>query len=105
MKTNDLIKTGLTKEQAQNMIEIYKKEIKGYIPKTRLDEVIKERNALKNLLIEKDKQFLALHQTIKEYEGLSNRVKQLNSDQEIVQGKLVQSKKSLMVAIEIMSSL
>ncbi len=39
MKKEELIAKGLTEEQAKAVMDIYTEEMKGFIPKSRFDEV------------------------------------------------------------------
>ena len=47
MNKEELIKQGLTDEQASKVMSMYKEAIKGQVPQSRLDEVVKERNELR----------------------------------------------------------
>lgn len=68
MKKKDLIKLGLNDVQANQIVEEYKKALKDSIPKTRLDEVIEERNALRIYIEEQNKKILDLEQRIQKKE-------------------------------------
>lgn len=68
MKKKDLIKFGLNEVQADKVVEEYKKALKDSIPKTRLDEVIAERNALRIYIEEQNKKILNLEQRIQKRE-------------------------------------
>jgi|GEM_PF-4376340 len=68
MKQNDLLKLGLNEIQANKLIEEYKKALRDSIPKTRLDEVIAERNALRIYIEEQDKKICNLEQRIQKKE-------------------------------------
>lgn len=68
MKKNELLKLGLNEVQANKMIEEYKKALRDSIPKTRLDEVIAERNALRIYIEEQDKKICNLEQCIQKKE-------------------------------------
>ena len=100
MKKKDLVNLGLTEQQTQSVLDIYKKEIIGFVPKTRLDKVIQERNALKITAEEKDEQLFLFNQKILDHEELVKQIKQLQTDNKAINDKLEQAKKSLMVAIE-----
>ena len=47
MNKEELIKQGLTDEQASKVMSMYKEALKGQVPQARLDEVVKERNELR----------------------------------------------------------
>jgi septal ring factor EnvC (AmiA/AmiB activator) len=100
MKKKDLANLGLTEEQTQGVLDTYKKVIIGFVPKTRLDQVIQERNALKTTVDEKNEQLSVLKQTILDHEELAKQIKQLQTDNKAINDKLEQAKKSLKVAIE-----
>lgn len=68
MKKNDLIRLGLNEVQTITLIEEYKKSLKDLIPKTRLDEVIAERNALRIYIEEQNKKIKILEQRIQKKE-------------------------------------
>ena len=41
MNKEELIKQGLTDEQASKVMSVYKEALKGQVPQSRLDEVVK----------------------------------------------------------------
>ncbi len=88
MKKEELVKMGLTEEQAQSVVDAYTEEIKTFIPKSRLDEVITERNALKTTLEERDTQLNTLKKSTVDNEELQNQIKQLQADNKATKEKL-----------------
>jgi hypothetical protein len=100
MKKNDLMKMGLTDEQVQSIIELYHSSLKGYVPKTRLDEVIDERNALRIYIGEQDKKISMLEKVLTNSEELQMQNNQMQTEYEIMKAKLEQAKNSFKVAIE-----
>ena len=56
MKKEDLIKLGLTEEQAEKVAEVFAEELKGFIPKSRFDEVNEAKKRLQEDLKKRDEQ-------------------------------------------------
>lgn len=56
MKKEDLIKLGLTEEQAEKVAEVFAEELKGFIPKFRFDEVNEAKKRLEEDLKKRDQQ-------------------------------------------------
>lgn len=56
MKKEDLIKLGLTEEQAEKVAEAFTEELKGFIPKFRFDEVNEVKKRLEEDLKKRDQQ-------------------------------------------------
>lgn len=77
MKKEDLIAMGLTEEQANKVLEVYSEELKGYIPKTRFDEVNNAKKDLEQQLRDRDKQLEDLSKKVKDNEELSKQIKDL----------------------------
>ena len=74
MKKEDLIALGLSEEQAEKVANASAEELKGYIPKTRLDEVIKERDTYKSTLSDRDKQLDDLKKSSGDNEELKKQI-------------------------------
>ena len=74
MKKEDLIALGLSEEQAEKVANASAEELKGYIPKTRLDEVIKERDTYKSTLSDRDKQLENLKKSSGDNEELKKQI-------------------------------
>lgn len=100
MKKNEMKKLGLTEEQAESIIDTYKKAVKGSVPKSRLDEVIAERNALRIYIGEQDKKISMLEEETIQYNEQQKQMKQLQADSQKMKEKLEQAKGSLKLAIE-----
>ena len=74
MKKEELIALGLSEEQAEKVEKASADELKGYIPKTRLDEVIKERDTYKSTLSDRDKQLEDLKKSSGDNEELKKQI-------------------------------
>ena len=70
MKKEELVEKGLTEEQAKAVINIYTEEMKGFIPKSRFDEV----NTAK---ADRDKQLKTLKDEAKDSEALQTKITEL----------------------------
>lgn len=98
MKKEDLIKLGLTEEQAEKVAEAFTEELKGFIPKSRFDEVNEAKKRLQEDLKKRDEQLEELKkidaeelkaeitrlqeenkQTQKQYEKELNKIKLENA--------------------------
>lgn len=77
MKKEDLIKLGLTEEQAQQVIDAYTESLKGFIPKTRFDEVNETKKDLEKQIAVRDTQLTELTKKAKGNEDLEKTIKDL----------------------------
>lgn len=73
MKKDELINLGLTEDQATAVMD----KMKDFVPKTRLDEVIAERNGLKDQVAERDKQIDGLKATAGDNQVLKDQIAEL----------------------------
>lgn len=80
MTREELAKLGLTDDQATAVINAYSEALKGYVPKARLDEVIEERNGLRDQVAERDKQIKTLGESAGDNQALKDQVAQLQAD-------------------------
>jgi Ulp1 family protease len=84
MKLENLIELGIEEELAKKVIEqVEAKEaetLKGFIPKSRFDEVNNEKNALKTTLSERDKQLEELGKSSGDIETLKTEIIKLQGD-------------------------
>ena len=78
MKKEDLLNIGVAEETVAKIIELAKADLDGYVPKTRLDEVIKDRDALKTQIADRDKQLEALKKI--DAEGLQAEIERLQTE-------------------------
>ena len=77
MKKEELAAKGLTEDQAKAVMEIYTEEMKGYIPKSRFDEVNTAKTDLEKQVADRDKQLKALKDEAKDSEALQNKITEL----------------------------
>ena len=66
MNKEDLLKLGLTEEQAEKVLSANMEQLKGFIPKARFDEVNSAKKQAEKDLSERDKQLKTLKNTIKQ---------------------------------------
>lgn len=77
MKKEDLIALGLTEEQAQKVVDIHSETLKGFIPKTRFDEVNETKKDLEQQIKDRDKQLKDLGEKVKGNEDAEKTIQQL----------------------------
>lgn len=80
MKKEELAALGLTDEQITAVLNAHKEAVKDYVPKSRLDEVIEERNGLRDQVTERDKQIAELGKNAGDNQALKDQVAQLQAD-------------------------
>ena len=80
MKKEELMKLeGMTEELATKIAEQSAEELKGMIPKTRLDEVIAERDAAKKDHADVVKQLGALQKETGDFQSLKDKISELEN--------------------------
>ena len=79
MKKEELVSKGLTEVQAQSVIDIWTEEMKGYIPKTRFDEVNTVKGELESQIADRDKQLKTLKDAAKDSGELQNKIAELET--------------------------
>lgn len=77
MKKEELIAKGLTEEQAKAVIDLYTEEMKGFIPKSRFDEVNTAKSDLEKQVADRDKQLKTLKDEAKDSEALQEKITEL----------------------------
>ena len=77
MNKEDLLKLGLTEEQAEKVLSVNAEQLKGFIPKVRFDEVNNAKKQAEKDLSERDKQLETLKNSTGDVETLKNTIKQL----------------------------
>ncbi|WP_313133752.1 phage scaffolding protein [Anaerocolumna sp.] len=82
MKKENLIALGLTEELVSEVMDIYKKDLKGYIPKKRFDEVNDSRKDLEKQIEDKNEQLISFEEKIKSCEEAEKIIKKLQQDNE-----------------------
>lgn len=81
MKKEELMKLeGMTEELATKIAEMSAEELKGTIPKTRLDEVIAERDNFKNSHADVLKQLGALQKETGDVQSLKDKIQELQDN-------------------------
>lgn len=77
MKKEDLVAKGLTEEQAKIAVDFWAEEIKGYIPKTRFDEVNTAKGDLEKQIKDRDTQLTTLKAAAKDSEETTKKITEL----------------------------
>jgi len=77
MTKEQLLEIGLSEEQADKVLAAHKEELKGFIPKTRFDEVNDAKKDLEKQLEDRDKQLKDLQEKVKGNEELERTIKDL----------------------------
>jgi chromosome segregation ATPase len=77
MKKEELIGLGLDEETAKKVADASTEELKGYVPKSRLNEVIAERDNYKGELADRDKQLEDLKKSSGDSEALKNQIAEM----------------------------
>ena len=85
MNKEDLLKLGLTEEQAEKVLSVNAEQLKGFIPKHRFDEVNATKKDLESQIADRDKQLEELKKNNKDNEELQNTIKKLQDDNKAAQ--------------------
>lgn len=80
MKKEALMELGLTEELAEKTAAAFGEELKGFVPKSRFDEVLEERNGLRAAGSETGKRLEELEKAAGEREALQRRVAELEEE-------------------------
>ena len=80
MNKEDLLKLGLTEEQAEKVLSANTEQLKGFIPKARFDEVNNSKKQAEKDLSERDMQLETLKNSTGDIETLKNTIKQLQDE-------------------------
>ena len=80
MNREDLLKLGLTEEQAEKVLSANTEQLKGFIPKARFDEVNNAKKQAEKDLSERDMQLETLKNSTGDIETLKNTIKQLQDE-------------------------
>jgi len=78
MRKEDLLNIGVAEENVAKIIELAKADLEGFVPKARLDEVIKDRDALKTQIADRDKQLEELKKI--DAAGLQAEIERLQTE-------------------------
>lgn len=85
MKKEDLIKLGLTEELAQKVADAFAEYLKGFIPKSRFDEVNEAKKQLEKDIKTRDEQLEALKKI--DAEGLKAEIEKLQKENKAAKEK------------------
>lgn len=80
MKKDELLKLGLDEEMAEKVANASQEELRGYIPKTRFDEVNNEKKNLEISLKERDTQLENLKNSSSDIESMKKEIENLQSE-------------------------
>ena len=80
MNKEQLIALGLTEEQAEKVLSANTEQLKGFIPKSRFDEVNNAKKNLETQLTERDNQLKELKKNNKDNEELQSTIKRLEDE-------------------------
>lgn len=79
MTKEQLIALGLDEASAQKAAEASKEELKGFVPKSQLDELTEAKKQLDEQLKERDKQLIDLKKSAGDVEGLKVKIEELQT--------------------------
>nr|DAX95423.1 MAG TPA: minor structural protein [Caudoviricetes sp.] len=101
MNKEQLIALGLTEEQAEKVLSANTEQLKGFIPKSRFDEVNNAKKNLETQLTERDNQLKELKKNNKDNEELQSTIKRLEDENKSAKEKyesdLLQVKKDNLI--------
>ena len=80
MNKEDLLKLGLTEEQAEKVLSANTEQLKGFIPKARFDEVNNAKKQTEKDLSERDKQLETLKNSTGDIEALKQTIETLQNE-------------------------
>lgn len=80
MNKEELLKLGLTEEQAEKVLSANTEQLKGFIPKSRFDEVNNAKKQVEKDLTERDKQLETLKNSSGDVETLRKTIETLQND-------------------------
>ena len=80
MKKEDLVKLGLSEADAEKVAKASEEELKGFVPKSRFDEVNEARKHAEESVKERDKQIEGLKASAGDSEKLKQQIEQLQQE-------------------------
>ena len=80
MKKEEFVKLGIDEETAKKLEAASQEELKGYIPKTRFDEVNNEKKRLELDVRDRDSQLEALKNSTGDVEAMKQQIETLQAD-------------------------
>lgn len=95
MKKADFIALGLSEELAVKAEEASKKELEGYVEKSKLEEVQKEKQALEKSVKDRDKQLEDLKKSEGDSEELKKQIEKLQDENKAAKEKYDNEMKEL----------
>lgn len=95
MKKEDFIKLGFTEEQAEKAAQASAEELKGFIPKTRFDEVNESKKQLEADIKTRDEQIESLKKV--DAEGLKAEIEKLQGENKAAQEKYEADMKKIQI--------
>ena len=106
MKKEDLMKIeGMTDDLATKIAEQSAEELKGYIPKTRFDEVNEAKKNAEALVKERDKQLEDVKKSTGDNEELKKQIEQLQADNKAAKEKYEADIKKMQIDNAVLSAL
>lgn len=98
MKQEDFTALGISEELAKKAAEASKKELEGFIPKSRFDEVNEAKKTLEEDVKARDKQLEELKKTNGDNETLQGQIKKLQDSNKAEKERYESELKSLKIA-------
>ena len=80
MKKEDLVAKGLAEDQADMVVKAYEEAIKGFIPKSRFDELNEAKKSLETQIADRDKQLNDLKTQVGDNKELQDKITQLEAE-------------------------
>lgn len=80
MKKDVLLAMGMTEELAEKAVAAFGEELKGFVPKSRFDEVLEERNSLRAAGQESAERMAALEKSAGERDELAQKIEELEAE-------------------------
>ena len=106
MKKEDLMKIeGMTDDLASKIAEQSAEELKGYIPKTRFDEVNEAKKNAEALVKERDKQLEDVKKSTGDNEELKKQIEQLQADNKTAKAEYEANIKKMQIDNAVQSAL
>ena len=83
MNKEQLIALGLTEEQTEKVLSVNTEQLKGFIPKSRFDEVNNAKKQLEKDIAERDNQLETLKNSTSDIETLKTTIANLQNDNKV----------------------
>ena len=83
MNKEQLIALGLTEEQTEKVLSVNTEQLKGFIPKSRFDEVNNAKKQLEKDMVERDNQLETLKNSTSDIETLKTTIANLQNDNKV----------------------